>query len=442
MVIFLIAMIGSLSIIIGRITLSKWFNHISVYAASWMMMLIFYDLKLLNYDDLIGYAWFIIIVAFFSFLLGSLIVTTARKIYYQNVTPYKKNLDFNFLSDGGKSLRYAIIITSIIALIGAIQNWIVLIRMFGDLKTVLIRANWIYSMRINNEIPGVIPYIASFGFAGIVLSGIYSAYKNKITAITLIPFLAIVLKSIASFGRVGMLMALVQFIGTFLFFRHALNADSTSKQKIKVLKIKTLIPVLISIILIIASATLVKAVRHTYEDFKSTKGVLRGTKEGMLISPSMYLYLSSHVGVLSEYLKEDTEKNIYWGENTFAPVYNFLAKFNLNKKISIYLKVYYIPMGTNTATYLKEIHADFGDWGVFIVPFLFGLLSTFFWFRFYETGNIYMFIGWVHIFTIIALSFFTMVTRGGDWYISLIVLLSIFPFINRSTTVKKCENKL
>ncbi len=442
MVIFLISFVGIFSIVISRNVFSRWFNHVSIYAFSWMMMLILYNLKLLDYYDLIWQAWFIIIIGFTSFFMGSLVVVFARKVFQKDFAGTNKNVTISFLSDNGKALKYALVIISFIALLGAIQNWLVLIKGFGSIEGVLVHANLVYSMRIRNEIPGQIPYISGFGFAGIVLAGIYSGYKNKITLISLIPFIAVVLKSLSSFGRVGMLMALVQFVGSFLFVRYALSKQKSQKKEIKLSSFKTIASVVVAIVLIVASASLVKVFRHTYENFKSASGALRSTKSDIVISPSIYLYLSSHVGVLSEYLKEGTEKNKYWGENTFAPIYNFLAKFKLNKEVSIYLKNYFIPMGTNTATYLKEIHADFGNWGVFIFPFLLGLLATYFWYNFLDTGNYFMLIGWVYVFTIIGLSFFTMVTRGADWYLSLVILLITFPIINKYSIRNKAKIQL
>jgi oligosaccharide repeat unit polymerase len=388
-------------------------------------------MKLLNYVDLIDRAWFIIIVAFISFLLGNLTFFFARMAANQESIPFSADLKFPIFNNKARLLLYALLITSIISLFAAIQNWIVLIKLFGSLETVLIKANLAYKVRIHEKIPGLIPYIATFSYSAVVLSGIYSAYKNRITLVSFLPFLAVLLKSLAMVGRVGLLMAMVLFISSYFLTKNALNPNIEKTNKIKFSNKKTIVTVFAVIIFIVGSATLVKSLRGTYENFQSASKVLKQTRNNAIISPSIYLYLSSHVGVLSEYLYEDRE-TASWGENTFAPIYNLLSKFDLAKPVSIYLKGYYIPMWTNTGTYLREIYADFGDWGVFLIPYLLGLFMTFLWFKFYQTGNIYVLTFLIYFYLIISLGFFTMVTRDGNWFISLFILLLIFPLINKS----------
>ena len=271
------------------------------------MMLILYEMKLLNYVDLIDRGWSIIIVAFISFLLGNLTFFFARMAANQESIPFSADLKFPIFNNKARLLLYALLITSIISLFAAIQNWIVLIKLFGSLETVLIKANLAYKVRIHEKIPGLIPYIATFSYSAVVLSGIYSAYKNRITLVSFLPFLAVLLKSLAMVGRVGLLMAMVLFISSYFLTKNALNPNIEKTNKIKFSNKKTIVTVFAVIIFIVGSATLVKSLRGTYENFQSASKVLKQTRNNAIISPSIYLYLSSHVGVLSEYLYEDRE---------------------------------------------------------------------------------------------------------------------------------------
>lgn len=430
MAILLVTTIGVLTIISSRNLFLKWFNHLAIYAFSWMIMLDLFELKLLNYYSLIPRAWFIIVVAFFTFLLGVITIFVARRLFNQDNDSDKNEFNFPFLRNNARPLFYALIITSTIGLFAAIQNWLVLIKMFGSIPMIFIKANWVYNLRVHGEIPGIIPYIASFSFAGMVLSGIYTAYRNKITLVALLPFAGVILKSLAMFGRASLVMALVQFLASYLIFRNALNKNIEISHKINFSNKRSIITIFIVIIFIVGSAALIKSVRKTFENFKSGSNALRSTKKDLLISPSIYLYISANVGVLSEYLYEGKEVATF-GENTFAPVYNFLSKFKITKPVSIYLRGYFIPMWTNTGTYLREIYADFGDWGVFLVPYLIGLITTLLWFKFYNQGSIYSFILLIYFYLIISEGFFTMVTRDSNWIISLIVLLVTFSLLNK-----------
>ena len=81
-------------------------------------------------------------------------------------------------------------------------------------------------------------------------------------------------------------------------------------------------------ILFVGSATIIKDFRGTFESYKASSSSLNKLEKGLIISPSIYLYVSSHVGVLSKYFQDPREKAMF-GENTFQPIYNFLSKFGI-----------------------------------------------------------------------------------------------------------------
>ena len=133
------------------------------------------------------------------------------------------------------------------------------------------------------------------------------------------------------------------------------------------------------------AASLVRISRNigteTSESYEGTSNELRQFKDNLIISPSLYLYLSSDVGVLSQYLRSEGTSYpemdyTQFGQNTFLPVYNFLSKFGFIDRVSGYQRGYFIPMWTNTGTYIRELHADFGITGILLGPYLIGLLIT------------------------------------------------------------------
>ena len=136
------------------------------------------------------------------------------------------------------------------------------------------------------------------------------------------------------------------------------------------------------------------------------------------------------MGVLSKYLfyeGEDTE----FGQNTFLTVYGFLARFGAVEKPELFQKGYYIPMWTNTGTYIRELHADFGVLGPIIGPYILGLLITWLWFKFYREKNLIVFAFLVYLFLVIGFSFLVMITRLPSWTISLFVIVIILPFLEK-----------
>ena len=386
-------------------------------------MLVLYQWKLLPYYNLSLETWMVIIVGYLSFLLGIILIFAARSLNdkEKEIFPNMASIQLKIFADGGEILKYSILIMGFIGLVSAIQHWIVLIRMFGNIPAVIINANILYRLRVDNEIKGVIPYFFIFSYVGVFLSGIYTAYKKKLTLIVLLPFLGVIIEEIAKVGRAGILLSFLEFFASFVLSRNLLKEKREVKKE---KKYKMIVSIVSLIAFIIISASFIKMIRGTYESFSGESRQLKSLKRSSIISPSIYLYFSADVGVLNKYLQYENE-NTMFGENTFLVFYSALSKFGVVKKPSDYQTGYFIPMWTNTGTYLRELHADFGYTGIIIGPFLIGLLTTFLWFRFYETEKI-IYLVWLNLFyVIIGFSFFVMATR--------ISILIIYIFISAIT---------
>jgi len=105
--------------------------------------------------------------------------------------------------------------------------------------------------------------------------------------------------------------------------------------------------------------------------------------------------------------------------------YSTVAKFGLTKRPKDHDKGYFIPVWINTGTYLREIYSDFGLVGIFIVPFLLGLFTTYFWFRFMDTGKLLYLVILSHLYIIIGFSFVIFAVRLATWVFP-IILTPIF----------------
>ena len=363
--------------------------------------------------------------------MGILTVISARNVYKENPTLIEKSrISLKLFIDEGKTLKYSILILSLISLYAAIEFWMVLINQFGSISAVLINAQVIYRLNITGKLSGTTPYIYLLGYVAVFLAGIYTAYKGKFTFLAFIPIISLILRDIAGSGRAGMLFALMEFAFTIFLFRNFLNKDIAKRFKFS--KISAVIVSAILIAIFIASASLVKVSRGVVkaENYSGASRELRQTKDNIILSPSMYLYLSSDAGVLSKYLSS-SEENTGFGQNTFMTFYLFLAKFKMIDKPSEFQKGYYIPMWTNTGTYLRELHADFGIPGIFFGPFLIGLLLTWFWFKFYEKQSILALAFLVYLNIIVGFSFFVMASRVIYWSTSLLMIILLIPVLER-----------
>lgn len=430
MSLLLIAAIAILGILSGKLIFKKWFNHLTLYSVIMGGLIFLYQLKLLPYVKIIPLAWFYIIGAFISFLFGILTITSARNIFNDN-KPEKTTKSVSSLAifaDDGKALKYSIIFFSLVGLFVAVHRWLILIHMFGSIPAVIINAAIVYQLNVHRELTQFLPILPSFVYVAIFLAGIYSAYKGKISFLAFFPFIDIVLKELTYFGRGEILLSLLEFLFSFFLFRHLLKNDAPRKFRFS--RRNAIIASTILMALIIGSTSLIRVSRGNYENYLGASNKLNELKGNFIISPSIYLYLSSDVGVFSKYLQIDNEHTEF-GQNTFLIFYHFLGRLGIIKDPSDFQKGYYIPMWTNTGTYLRELHADFGTTGVFLGSYLIGLIITWLWFKFYEGKSLVVFAFLVYFFLIIGFSFLVMVTRLNQWFISLFLIVAHLPILEK-----------
>jgi len=225
-----------------------------------------------------------------------------------------------------------------------------------------------------------------------------------------------------------MLFSTMEFVFTFILFRHLLSNDTTKRFKFS--KTNALVATIILLALLITASSFVRVSRSARENYVGASKELRQQKDNFLFSPSVYLYISSDVGVLSKYLELEKEETNF-GQNTFRLVYDVLSKLKLSEEPDFFQKGYFIPMWTNTGTYIREIHADFGIIGVLFFPYLLGLVITWLWFRFFEHKNIYTLLVLVYLFLIVGFSFLMMITRLNIWFFSQALILMYLPILEK-----------
>lgn len=431
MTVLLSVSVGLLAIILGKYLFKKWFNHLFIYSASWMLFVSLYELKLIRYIPISGEAWVLIISTFLFFCLGILTIFSIRGYFSQRneqVPALKDNTIVQSKNDILKKISFFLLLFTSIGMFGAFQHWYVLINEFGSIPAALINANLIYKLRVGGEIEGTIPYLNSFSYAAVFLGGIFTAYKGKLTIRASLPFIAVIIHGFASVGRAGIFLAFLEFAIVFFLFRHVLT---TFPKEFKASKKNIAVSVFIILVLFIGSTTIIRTLRGTFEEYKASTQTLRTLEKSYLITPSIYFYFSSNIGVLSKYFENGGEEKLF-GENTFLPVYNLLSKFGLVDELKIYPKGYYIPIWSNSATYIRELHEDYGYLGVFLFPFLLGLITTIYWFKFFEKYRFYNFIILVYLNLIVAFSVFYTITRAAVWFMSLVLLILVFMFISKA----------
>jgi len=427
MIFVIVPTIAFLSFLLGRYIFKRWFNHISLFAFIWMGMIMLYELRLLPYKEIVSETWLFIASTFISFILGTLTYVTLKRLFpSQNPKSEERNREFNkIFADDAKVVRYSLFLFSFISIAGAVQHWMVLIDMFGSIPKVFLNALTIY--RMNTEeggIKGQVPFVSNFGYVAVFWGAVYTAYKGKFTFLSILPFIGIIIKETSTIGRAGILLGLFEFIFVFLLFRHCLTIND--KEKFRFSRPNATISITFLLALLIFAASVVKISRVSFEQYQGASKTLRELEGNIILSPSVYLYLSAHLGVLNEFVKRQDERTLF-AQNTFLPVYNFLDRLDIVKRPNQYQKGYFIPMWVNTGTFIRELFADFNVFGLLLFPYLLGLFMTYLWFRLVREGSLYILVILSYLYIIIGFSFLVMITRTSYWSISLTLnLLTIF----------------
>jgi len=425
MIILISSLITILSIFLGKYLFGRFFNHISLYVIVWFPIIFLFQLRLIRYQSIKTEVWIAIFLAFLSFVLGTLTIYTGWKLKYSDKTEI--NLSSVWFNNKGKFLKSIILIFGIIGLLAVIQNWVVLLNKFGTIQSVLLNASLVYRMRIERSIEGQIPYLFTFCYVSVFFAAIYSAYLNRISLLTFLPFLGVILKEISQSARAGILNAFFLFIATFLITRYFIHKDKKAISNRKII-----VGFLFIILIIFLSATLVRVTRVTNERFKGATTQLSALEANAIVSPSIYLYFSGHIGTLNKAIFAEERSNLF-AEKTLTMFYSTISKFDLVKRPKDYDKGYFIPTWINTGTFLREIYMDYGYLGILIIPFIIGVLCTLYWYKFFSSGSFFNLVILTHLYVIVGFSFVIFVVRLSTW---------VFPIVILLVTVWIIENKL
>lgn len=413
---------------VGLIAYNRLFNHISIYSTIWTLILCMGEIRLINYYPLETETWIIIFSAWILFVFGSLTYFFAREYAGKNSSVLHT---YSLSEVSNSTLRKIIFFLSIASLVSAIAQWLVLLSKYGSIAKVLIYGNLIYSSRVYEGGITSIPYVDSLALAGCFFAGIYVFHKKSITLLSLFPLLSVIIVAIAGMGRAKILIALILFLTGFLLQKIVVMKS----QKLKKYSLKKIFGFAVVFLIIIGSAEIIRSNRGSIESFSGASQSLKKLRGSAIITPSIYVYFSIHPFVFNEYLKSTGEHEIIGG-NTFAPIWRIVDKVGFDTHISEYQTHYQTPVSSNTGSYLRELHADFGLSGVLIVPYLLGMVCSFYWFRWKDKKKLVDLAILSHLYVIVALSYLVIATRLGYWIVSLVTAIACAWILDRNVANK------
>lgn len=383
----------------------KYLNPISLYSIVWTSVLFLYELKLVYYYDLTTYTWFIVIIFQFVYNIGciigkTLIVNKGTTSAHLNITP---NME--------KNLMRAIIILTTIASIGIISNVIIGIKQYGF--NLLKFTNQLYAARLSGDIDSGIPYLSSFIYPALILEGFYIS-KFKFKKILIVPVMLLMFNAMKSGGRLDIIQGLF-----FVIVPIYLNKVKKDRKKYTKVTKKNKFWTAITIAVFVVIFVMITVNRSSWITINSYMSPLM--IKMVEIEPAIYktyVYLTTPIGVLNEFLKDPT---FNFGGHTFLTVYNFLNKFGFEITTAQYQHFYQVPITSNVGSYIRELIEDFGVPLAIMVTFLTGTIYSYSY-RKYSSRHSYLSLIWTTAYSFIVIfSFFTWQFRMSTTWILLIV---------------------
>jgi hypothetical protein len=425
---WLTLLLASIFVLLGRFLFHGWFNHLSIYAGIWGFSLSALQLELIDYYPFAGETWLFVAAGGFAFIFGSITPVAA---WFAAGGPAPAAPAVPAPAAAGReleTLRLVLWVLNAIALATVIQHWVMVLRQFGSVANVLFWGNLVYSFRVERGIPGAIPYFDALALAGSLLAGAYTARSGKVRPVAVLPFLIVLANEIAVMGRARLIMAAVLFVSGYFFTPRRARVRTVHALGSRLARAAT---VIVALTVLLAGAEFVRSTRGATEQFRGAKPALYRLTQDAFITPSMYLYASAQTVVFSQYLKSGGEATP-WGNNTFAPVYRILGKLGFDVGSGTYQKFYRTPHPSNTGTYLRELHADFGPAGVLLGPYLLGITATLAWRRVVRRFRYADLAVLGYVYTLVGMSILYVGTRAGDLLMGVISAWVVGWVVDRS----------
>jgi len=397
------------SVIVGRIAFGRWFNHVGLYGIIWGFTLLVFESGLIYYYPFENETRFYIACSWFVFIVGSLTSVLVRW-WFPSKEFVKQEYDVDLLD---KAVTKTLILLNLVGLFVTVHTWIICINRYGGILNVIILGNIVRDDFIHNRIPGMIYYFPALIQTGNLYVGISFAINRKLSCHIILSILLNLLYSIVTMSRSSLLMgALLVFSGymiTSLYF--------ASKRKIGM--IKKIVVTLILVLSIVGVEEIVRSNRGLYEIGYSNTSRIKRISKNIEIPPTIIFYLSAHLGVFNQYLKENVEHGLP-AQFTLSTMWRLLDKFGMETPVPYTQRFYRIPDAANTGTYLREVHSDFGIFGITLVPYLLGMVCSFYLMRAKERGKLIDVIILSHLYVVIGMSFILWMISQGIWILSLL----------------------
>lgn len=407
MLFLLILVIAAVAVALGRVMMGRWLNHLSLYSMGFGVSLAAYSLHWLPYSPISAEAWIVMVAGGAAVFLGSgAVLFTFRP----------SRTTASTVSDD-RMLGVVIVVFSLVAAISLLLQVRDMRREFGGLLVALIEhSNDVYGYRMEGKLAGE-PYLFLFAYPASALAGAFTASQGKLTLKATLPVLVNAIGGILSMQRSGLVISGILFVFAFIY--------SPRTRKFAIGK-RLQWTVAVLLLLVTTMFLLIGGQRGMYAAFNGQKPVLTELSRHWRDIPTHYLYVSAPGPTLSQYMQrpEVAHKELF-GYFTFQALYRLLAKCGFDTNVPYYPTFVPTPVSVNQATYLGYLFADFGAFGVVIVPFVACGLTTWLALRLKQRCRLGELMLYSHLVLCMAFAFTWYIIGATYFAVSMIVSTSI-----------------
>ena len=360
-------------LIFHLITCKKYFRNFcgpfQLYGLILFSLLIIVQLPIINYKELPVKAVSLYLLTYLIFLFSSI---SLNKCYYVNLIKKLKLINFKYLNKIWKVCTF---------FFGAliIIQWIYVIKHFGSLSYILNHSMTVRTESMDNQIlPLYVSYSLGIGFVSTGVGSFLFFFQNKRISQKvkyIIPVLLAVISGFADFSRMTMLMHIFVFASGFFIYMAGLNNNDvfSKKEKNKYLR-WAIILCFIAVVVLILPKYFRDSKGQTIDNFLNLYSTIRTTNPIVIYLFNLFDYIAGPIVAFGDYI-QTAESDILCGSAFFRPLLHFVGRifsFDYVDYELIYEFVQ-VPTTTNIYTWMREAFADWGYFGIVIVPFLWGI---------------------------------------------------------------------
>jgi len=395
---FILLLISYLS----KITTRRYFSIAAIFPFQWFILIMF--AYLINYRY-IEYASFYIVLFSLLYFVGY------HSFRFNNSTLLlEKNIKFN-----ESFFSFYLILSQIIALLGSIIYFYIVVTKAGSLTNFLIAGAIIRDDLLNKSfsIPLLVRVMSYLSIPNLILAIIFNLQFKKKKRFIICSIIPILLVSIAGMGRLNIILALI-----FSFWTIYYGKVLFSNIRIKHIEKKLVTLLILFSFLIITSFGLIQKLRI---------GDNAKVKNTFTLVERIPLYAVGSISAFGKFIERNENDDLLLGQKTFSGIFDIL---NIKeRKAGLYkdwVKIASNGEKSNVFTAFRIFLEDFGLLGFIIIAYLLGISICQLERKIVREKNVLYFSNLIYLLTIITCFFVTSLTvynsiLFGIFYLNLFI---------------------